>query len=296
MIRISIVIPAYNVDKYIVECVDSVLGQTKFPAEIIIVDDGSTDQTAQLLERYDGETAIRVYHTRNRGLGLARNYGLRRASGEYVYFLDSDDILAKNFIENIEKIILANNYPDIVFFSGQSFQEQDCLCSSLPKYERNITGFFERKDSYVREMYREKSFYSSACLYIAKKKLYENNNLKFRKIIYEDEEIIFPLTCLAETVYIDDKIYFYRRIRANSIMRSKQTEINVKSCIFIIKSLVHYHNKFKYYKYYDSYFCRRRVYRFIKAYIGKSLCANNIIDFKFVVKSLWFMVFLKCKF
>lgn len=293
MVKVSIIIPAYNVGMYVVETVDSVLCQSRLPYEIIIVDDGSSDDTSLKLKQYEGNTLVRIFRTRNRGLGPARNFGLQHASGDYVYFLDADDLLSVNFLENIERIVVDNCFPDIVFFSGQSFVDEGVKANFFPDYGRKLVGFFHKEDFYVRKMYKFNSFFSSACLYIAKNSLYKDNKLKFRKIVYEDEEIIFPLICLANTAYVDDSIYFNRRIRAGSIMMRGKTKKNVSSSVFILKSLLFYHRLFKNNKYYDCFVYRKRIIRFVKRYIRESFVVRSDIDFKFVMKCLFSYVFLK---
>ena len=92
MIKISIIIPVYNCEKYLEECLDSVLRQTLKEYEIICVDDGSTDCTIDILKKYaEQDFRIKVLHQKNQGAGVARNLGLKHAEGEYIAFLDSDD-------------------------------------------------------------------------------------------------------------------------------------------------------------------------------------------------------------
>ena len=94
---ISVIIPAYNVQDYIAECLDSILNQTYKDLEIIVVDDGSTDNTPQILEEYAKKyPQIRILTQQNSGQSVARNWGLRESSGDYIVFVDSDDWLATN--------------------------------------------------------------------------------------------------------------------------------------------------------------------------------------------------------
>lgn len=106
---ISIIIPVYNVEKYLQKCLDSVLNQTYKNIEVILVDDGSTDRSGQLCDRYAADyNKIRVVHKQNAGLGMARNTGLEHISGEYVIFVDSDDYLEPSFVEKMVKIVMYN--------------------------------------------------------------------------------------------------------------------------------------------------------------------------------------------
>ncbi|EFO54161.1 glycosyl transferase, group 2 family protein [Streptococcus infantis SK1302] len=91
--EISVVIPVYNAEKTIKNCVDSALKQNLESLEVILVNDGSNDSTAEILNQYDSNTRVKIFHQLNKGVSAARNKGLSHASGEYVFFLDSDDVL-----------------------------------------------------------------------------------------------------------------------------------------------------------------------------------------------------------
>lgn len=107
---ISIIVPVYNVEKYIKECLDSLIDQTYKNIEIIIVDDGSTDKSGKICDEYEKKNKnIKVIHKENEGLGFARNTGLENAKGEFVTFVDSDDYVDNNFIEELYNNIIAKN-------------------------------------------------------------------------------------------------------------------------------------------------------------------------------------------
>lgn len=99
---ISIIIPAYNAASYIEDCINSVISQTKKELEIIIINDGSTDNTLEIVKKYK-DKRIKLFTTKNNGIGKTRNMGLKKAQGKYIFFLDSDDYIAKNAMENLYK-------------------------------------------------------------------------------------------------------------------------------------------------------------------------------------------------
>ena len=115
---VSIVIPIYNVEKYLNECVDSVIVQTYHDLEIILVDDGSTDNSGKLCDEYKKiDDRIKVIHQKNGGLSAARNTGMDSAIGEYLYFLDSDDYIEPQTVERLVDTI-EQEKADIVLFDG----------------------------------------------------------------------------------------------------------------------------------------------------------------------------------
>ena len=120
---ISVIIPVYNVEKYLRECIDSVLNQSYQNLEIILVDDGSTDSSGEICDEYEKQDIrIRVIHQKNQGLSGARNTGFQNANGEYVYFLDSDDWIVPEAIKCLVKRAEEES-ADVVFFEAFSFED-----------------------------------------------------------------------------------------------------------------------------------------------------------------------------
>ena len=107
---VSIIVPIYNVEKYIKECIDSIINQTYKNLEIILVDDGSPDCCPKICDEYSKkDKRIKVIHKENGGLSSARNAGLDVAKGEYVSFIDSDDVVDEKFIETLYNLCIENN-------------------------------------------------------------------------------------------------------------------------------------------------------------------------------------------
>lgn len=107
---VSIIIPVYNTEKYLKDCLDSVLSQTYQNLEIILIDDGSTDNSSQILKQYaKKDSRIKIITQKNQGQSTARNYGLKEASGEYVSFIDSDDAIEKDFVSSLLSPYLKND-------------------------------------------------------------------------------------------------------------------------------------------------------------------------------------------
>ncbi|MDT8878310.1 glycosyltransferase family 2 protein [Halomonas saccharevitans] len=239
--KLSIVIPAYNVESYLYEALSSVFSQTVEPSEVIVINDGSTDETLKIAETfYHKHLNYKVYTTRNRGLGLARNYGMEKSSGDYIYFFDSDDVLDARFIERMQEEIKKNENPDLVFFSGESFYDDGYDSGFFPRYERSINQVFATGKDAFKKLNEINGCFSSACLYLAKKSFFDQNKLRFKPILHEDEEILFPLFFLAKKTVVIDEIFFYRRVRRGSIMQSKKTKKNFEGYLSIMESLVEF--------------------------------------------------------
>ncbi|WP_290522435.1 glycosyltransferase family 2 protein [Alcanivorax sp.] len=218
---ISIIVPAYNVESYIAEAIESILSQTILPDELIIVNDGSTDRTREVISRYENHPIVQVLDKNNEGLGPARNSGVDLASSDYIYFFDSDDILSPFFVENIARHVSCSPNADLIVFSGETFFENHAAkLFSPPDYKRKVEGKYKSGLDLYWELYKNRSLYSSACLYVSRRMLWVENNLSFKSIIHEDEDILFPLYMCVVDCYCISDVFFFRRVREGSIMSS----------------------------------------------------------------------------
>ena len=110
MSKVSVIIPVYNTDKYLRECIESVISQTLQDIEILLINDGSTDNSGEICDEYaKKDLRIKVFHQTNLGVSAARNNGIDNAEGEYLYFLDSDDMIGENFLEFAYNVAKAND-------------------------------------------------------------------------------------------------------------------------------------------------------------------------------------------
>lgn len=243
MPTLSIVIPVYNVDKYVLEAVNSVMSQTVKPFEVIIVDDGSTDNSSQLVEdNYSVIPYVKIIHTENQGLGEARNVGTRAAVGDYIYYFDSDDILKDNLIEEFYKELLRNPDMDLYAFSAESFLDDPRNNTSnskqwLPQYFRNIDSVFPNGEDAFNKMSDKGAFYPNAWLYVSRRGLHLEHNLFFKPIIHEDEEFTPRLFFVSNKTVVTKSVFFKRRVRNGSIMQTARSEKNVIGYIRSIETL-----------------------------------------------------------
>lgn len=212
---ISVIVPVYNIEKYVKRCIDSILKQTYQNLEIIIVDDGSTDSSPDICDSYMDQR-VRVIHKSNGGLGFARNSGLEIATGEYITFVDGDDEIQENHIEKMvqqlvikeadtcicgySRICQNRKIPYVNVFSGKTFEGNDILKYVLPRMLGNEPG---KKDNI--EM--------SVCMQLFSNEIIRVNNIKFpseRDYISEDLVFDFIYYQHCKKVTISDGIsYFY---------------------------------------------------------------------------------------
>lgn len=235
---VSIVIPVYNVEKYIHDCVDSVIAQTYHDLEIILVDDGSTDSSGIICDKYkEKDDRIKVFHQKNGGLSAARNTGMDSAIGEYLYFLDSDDYIEPQTIERLVDTI-EQEKADIVLFDGyvvytdcENDGSDEKYCRK--KHYKTATGKKFLKELISRDEFRTPvQFFFFSHLWIKK------NKLRFYEgIIHED--VLFTLKVfLANGVvaHCNEKLYA-RRIRPASIMTSSSLERRYRSIMTVFFEL-----------------------------------------------------------
>ncbi len=229
---ISVIIPVYNTAPYLRDCLDSICGQTYKQPEIICVNDGSTDNSGDILKEYAArDSRIAVIEQKNAGAGIARDEGLRRATGKYVYYMDSDDTLDPRALEYLFGEAEKNSL-DILYFDGDAFFETEELERAFPDYK----AYYARKNGYettqsgpelFAAMQEHGEYRSSACLQLLRRQFLLDNRLLFHtSALYEDE--LFSLSCIlrAQRVSHRQKAFFHRRVRANSIMTS---EVNFRS-------------------------------------------------------------------
>jgi len=229
---VSVVIPAYNVEAYLGECLDSVLGQTLQKIEVICVDDGSTDGTAGIMAAYARQDKrVRTVSQKNAGQSAARNKALALAQGEYVYLLDSDDYIERDALE----ILYAESKKhalDVLYFDADSFFESDELRRKHSTYEE----YYQSKGQYegvhdgpslFAQLVSNGDYRPSPCLQFIRREYLNDIGLGFYNgIIHEDN--LFSLLCIlqANKARHIKKTLFHRRVRPSSTMTSVQ---NVKN-------------------------------------------------------------------
>ena len=236
---LSVIIPAYNVENWIEQCICSVLQISDFSYEIIIIDDGSRDRTMEIIKHFQklNSKIIKAFYTENKGLSSARNLGVSNACGEYILFVDSDD-----FIDPIEMTKLLHNLSkinvDICLYNGFKYIENQqpirLIKDNLQlKNHNNTNGTF-----FLEKLLNLSHEHIAVWGKIFSTKLLKQNNITFPAgIKHEDITYIFMTFLAANKVsYIEYACYYYRQ-RENSITSNPDIN-NIKGRVFSVKQLL----------------------------------------------------------
>ncbi len=249
MVKVSVIVPVYNVEKYIAECLDSIINQSLSDIEIICVDDCSTDNSLNILYDYEkkDDRIMVLKHDHNKGLGASRNTGMKYASGEYIGFIDSDDFVDKDMYlklyDKSSKLDL-----DLLFFKIAIFDNE------TGEYDFNHPYFSLKKfDNFNKDVFTHedtKSFTCdlcvSACSTFFKRKYLTDNDFSFQEgMIFEDEPFFYNVYLNANRVsLLKESFYFYRRNRQGSIMHKKDSTYMdvVKAFQFVRQAFINSNN------------------------------------------------------
>ena len=192
---LSIIIPVYNCEKYLEKCLKSIMDEINNNVEVIIVDDGSTDDSEKIYKKYSKIINVKIIQDTNNGVSHARNRGLENSTGRYVMFVDADDYLEKGWFSIIEKYIKLDQ-EDIIYFSEKK-------TNNLNKKEliKSIIGI------------NTNSNFSSSCSKLYKNNIIRKNNIKFFESIINGEDLMFNLECVRfsnKYQFVNKSFYCYR--------------------------------------------------------------------------------------
>ncbi len=263
-VKVSVVIPIYNTEKYVGQCIESVLNNTFQDFEIICVNDGSTDNTLNILNSFaEKDSRIKVLTKENSGPSASRNMGIKEAKGEYVLFVDSDDYIDPRTLEFLYAEAKSDDL-DNLYFSATSFYDDNEMND---EDEYGLMDYYLRKHEYNgvmtgQEMFIKVSdnaeFKPSPCLQFLKKEFLDSNEIFFIDgILYEDNPFTLLCMFLAKRVrYININLY-HRRLRPNSIMTSSagiRSAFNYYTVMKKIEGLAVKYNFNKYQEFYVALF------------------------------------------
>lgn len=238
--RFSFVVPVYNVEKYLKTCVDSILAQTFMDFELLLIDDGSTDRSPQIIDDYaKADIRIKGIHKVNGGQSSARNLGVQNALGDYVVFLDSDDFIAdENYLSDLNDNLVADT--EVVMFRYNKYYEDGKICDLGISFGDISCA---DKGEMFYELVRRDAFFCSCWSKCISRSFLKKNGIVFdEKLRCEDMDWFYSVVEKANNYVLIDKPYVNYRQRQNSVT-STVSEKSVKDYVFILdKWMMNFNN------------------------------------------------------
>ena len=255
MPKFSIIIPVYNVEKYLVECLESIVNQSFKDFEVICVNDGSTDNSLEILQKYaENDERFKVLNQENQGQGIARNNALNIANGEYILFVDPDDFIELNMLEVLNERLDVQNV-DVAFFDYQIFGENTKTKIVRFMDEMKNTLNLNINDNFIfnwQELVKDNFRYTSMMVW---NKVYSNKFLKENHIQFapnkhaEDHIFSISATLLANKIsYIKKTLYYYRKRSDSSVNKVSENNFCIFENIAIVADFLKQNNLYKKYE------------------------------------------------
>ena len=232
--KLSLIVPVYNIEKYIPTCIDSLIGQINEDVELIIVNDGSTDSSGEIAEKTISDIPFcKVIHKKNGGLGSARNAGLKEAVGEFVWFIDGDDEIVPNAVKNLLLTIQKLGDSDLINFYTYHIR----LNETEKRLESIMQGFQKVNVNYF--LANVHSIPVAVWLFLFRRKFIVENNLQFDdNMIFEDEHFILQAYNLATNVSVINQAYYIYKARPGSIRQGGLNDRQISSFFKLIDMCV----------------------------------------------------------
>ena len=210
MVKVSIIVPVYNVEDYIIKCIDSLVNQTFKDIEIIIINDGTKDNSIKLIkEKYD-DKRIKIFDRKNAGAAAARNFGITKATGEYLFFVDSDDFIDLNTVWEMYQEIIKKKV-NIVICDYYKLMEDD-----TKEHIKMIPHVLDSEKSSVIAM-------PGPVGKLIKKSLFDEYNIRFLENHYFEDNAIMPFVCAVagKYSYIEKPFYYYLQRNGSSLNKKE---------------------------------------------------------------------------
>ncbi len=218
MNKVSVIIPVYNVEEYLSQCLDSVVNQTYENLQIICIDDGSTDNSLKILNKYaEQDNRITLKSQKNQGVSVARNTGIYAADGNFIAFLDSDDWWEPDLVNNAVSKLLTDG-SDIVIFGHNYYKNGKIIPDNIK--EEKIDNVLKQGKNYLD--YTEE-FMTYIWDKVYRTSLIKDNKIKFPLNLHPSEDVLFALECLSYNPvfsFLPEHLYNYRMERNGSAMNN----------------------------------------------------------------------------
>lgn len=262
MPKISVIIPVYNVEKYIEKCLESLAKQIMQDFEVIIVNDGSTDNSGKIIKNYikqqNNKFKVKYLKKENGGLASARNYGVKYAKGKYIFFLDSDDYIDDNFFLELDKYI--NKDIDLIKFKMKTVDENNNI---IEKLDGDVFDICTGEEGYKKLCTTDK-YMDPACIYLYKREFFVENNFKY-KLRYHEDFGLTSLIIVKAKSFISTDICGYNYLQRQQSLTKGQNEKNIERAKDMI---CHYDNMISII---DNYNISEETKELIKRYYTNSI-------------------------
>ena len=236
--EVSIIIPVYNVETYLTECLHSVVNQTFQDMEIILIDDGSSDRSPEIIKIFkEKDNRIKIITQPNRGVSVARNVGLRVASGKYILFIDSDDTILPNTVETLYRRAVETQ-SDLLLGNVIYIYSNGEQLHPFKRKEKIYNQIGMLGEEYYAKLMEDNTFPPLVYLFFIKRELIIKNKIFFKEgIIHEDELWCVKAMLSAKKVSLIDFCYYNYFQRNGSLMNSNNKEFRIKSLFIVAKEL-----------------------------------------------------------
>lgn len=242
--QLSCIVPVYNVEQYLGDCVESLLRVSSICMEIILVDDGSTDSSSDIMDSYAAQYAnVKVIHQANGGVSAARNCGLMVASGEYIAFVDSDDWINSEQLTSLYRKAICDK-ADVILGNVRYVVSDELEYSPFLPLPESVVGKVLSGDSCFVELILSGKFNPMVTSYLYRREWLEQNWLSFEPVLHEDELWSVQALCLAECVVCTDWSFYYYRQRPGSIMNTLETGRRINDLIYIANRILCFAGRF----------------------------------------------------
>ena len=303
--KISVIIPVYNVEKYLHQCLDSVINQTLNDIEIICINDGSTDSSLEILKDYKKkDKRIIVIDQKNAGQSVARNAGLDIAKSNYILFIDSDDWIELDTLKNLYDVMMSENV-DIVMSRFEVVAENQTDSGNINRFKAYYASL-EKSEGKHKFKGEFTAYRSSPCCKLFKKQIIDQHKLRFPTgLINEDEAWHWYYFANVKNLYYLNKVHYNRRMRDDSTMSNlNKLSIGALDALSILECVYDYLIKnniyTKYHKQYTQWF--ESIKKIVLTRIGsndelrkKTDEKIKYLDSKIEIKKTFFKRLFCCK-
>lgn len=286
MIKVSVIVPVYNVEEYLRQCLDSIISQTYSEIEVIVVNDKSPDDSQDIIDEYKSNDSrvVSIIHSKNKGLGGARNTGISAALGDFILFVDSDDWIVETTIEDLTNEITKYDSDIVKFGRIDTYPAYEKIWLPTFKKKVNTDGWGDMKDSVIAD-----KFNPICCTSIYRRDFLINNSIFFpEKLLFEDFYFTFQTNVLAGKLsYLNKPLYHWRKERVGSITYTiNERDVEVCNSLQLVDEFLTLHkrsdiiNSYEYHLLMYTWSSGTTLYRYFKTKPNKEIqtkVVNHII-------------------